>query len=97
MSILERYRAIRELSRQMAALAHDERWDAIIELQAQREKQIAALNASGQSSAEDSAQIRALICEIQGCDERVRSYLHPKHQQLATLTSKLSPTDLGAP
>lgn len=90
MSLLARFQSALELSVQMTALARQQAWEQLADLQRQR-AELLALPTTDQapSSAIAAQSIAEIIRQIQTCDEEIRTYVLPWMKDAAVLLQHL--------
>ena len=85
------YQALLEHSQRMASLACEQAWDELAKIELERRSLITQSPASILSTLPISEQlaIRALIEQIQQCDQTVREYLMPWRDSVGNLLARL--------
>ena len=85
------YQALLEHSQRMALLACEQAWDELAKIELERRSLITQSPASILSTLPISEQlaIRALIEQIQQCDQTVREYLLPWRESVGNLLARL--------
>ena len=85
------YQALLEHSQRMALLACEQAWDELAKIELERRSLITQSPVSILSTLPISEQlaIRALIEQIQQCDQTVREYLLPWRESVGNLLARL--------
>ena len=92
MNLLASYETLLGLSQEMEALAREQAWDALTQLETQRTALLAALPATSLATLSLSKQraIAAKIRQIQACDQEVLEYLLPSQAHIGKLLTRLA-------
>lgn len=80
------------LSVEMATLARQQNWEALVATERRRTALLATLPVPLTANAGDSATIAELIKKIQACDSEVREYVEPWMEHTKGLLARLSPS-----
>lgn len=80
------------LSEEMATLARQQNWEALVATERRRTALLATLPVPLTANAGDSATIAELIKKIQACDSEVREYVEPWMEHTKGLLARLSPS-----
>lgn len=80
------------LSEEMATLARQQNWEALVATERRRTALLATLPVPLTANAGNSAAITELIKKIQACDSEVREYVEPWMEHTKGLLARLSPS-----
>jgi len=92
MNLLASYETLLGLSQEMEALARQQAWDALTQLETQRAALLAALPATPLTALPIDRQraIAAKIRQIQTCDKAVLEYVLPWQEHVGKLLARLA-------